>query len=747
MKKLLGIILLLIFSTTFVWSDDHKAYLGVRIQEVTKEIADVAKLDSPKGALVASVKTGSPADKAGIKPGDIILEVDGKIIDTMRTLPKIISEIKPGRTINIKIWLSGEIFEIFDENRLISKPITVGALPYKKVKEKKGWYEEIYAYGNQKEKGYYEKECFKHGELTVEYSGGGYWKYKGFGTECKPDVTKTTPGLPEDVQALSELKLEFSTIDNRSFVADAYDPVMNTNKQIKIHEGIIERADSTGTMIIVFKESLPEEKVNSIDLQLKAFVMTGEGKSPKSNYLNFEKIGKYFFAVMRDATNELSGKIKEYDAITKFDGTVLKDEYELYDFLNSKKAGDFINLTVVTIDDVNKTVNSRNEKIKIKKVTSKQYVALTKTTKDDFFTWPLVVDKIAGRTIGSNKQISDDFFLLTSANYVEMLDVDFHKLYKYYDEVSKTKNTNLPKKPNLKKYVNLLNEIKNTGVVKSSETKESENIIPASSGTGFFISKEGHIITNNHVINACNATKVNYQGKVVVAKILARDRINDLALLQADIKPKDIFNISTDDADLLEEIYVAGYPFGKTISASVKVTRGVVSALSGLGDNYSNIQIDAALQPGNSGGPIIDNKGNVVGIAVSKLDYEKVIEAFGTIPENTNFGIKSSVLQTFIKSNNLNLPQTKSRGVISTKQIGNKIKNATVYLGCWMTAAKIEEMKTKKTLFPNLEVMFKANPQWPSTVDFGCLNLCKDAVKGMTIGELNSFCMMRCSLK
>ena len=121
----------------------------------------------------------------------------------------------------------------------------------------------------------------------------------------------------------------------------------------------------------------------------------------------------------------------------------------------------------------------------------------------------------------------------------------------------------------------------------------------------------------------------------MAAEILARDRINDLALLHVDIKPKGILNISDKDANLLEEIYVAGYPFGKAISSSIKVTKGVVSSIVGLGDNYSNFQIDAALQPGNSGGPIINNKGDVVGVAVAKLDYLKVIEAFGTIPENT----------------------------------------------------------------------------------------------------------------
>ena len=671
MKKHLGIILLLIFSTTFAWSDDHKSFLGIRIQEVTKEIADAAQLDSPKGALIASVSAGSPADKAGIKPGDIILKVDGKSVDTMRILPKLISEIKPGRNVIFEIWKN--------EKKLIYANVTVGAIPYKT-----GYYEDKLpgedVYPRVIRKAYYEKDCFKHGETIIHYTKERYSIFKGFGTECR-------------------------------------------NDRIVIHEGVWEHYEN-GKLdrTLIFKESLPENKVNSIDIDIdtinKKFIEKAKKKNPKL------KIEEHDWIVKRDVVGELSGKIYKNYLIKKFDGTIIKDWNELYHFLNSKKTGDFINLTVLNPKE-NKIIK---EKIKINRVVNKEYVSLSKGDSDRIF--PFIIKKMAHQTSGRDKKIEEDIFLLTSIKYFEILKEDYDKLYKYYDEVSKTKSSNLPKKPNLKKYVNLINKIKNTDVAKSSETKESEDIIPASSGTGFFISKEGHIITNNHVIDSCHTNKVNYQGNVVAAKILARDRINDLALLRADIKPKDIFNISTDDADLLEEIYVAGYPFGKAVSSSVKVTRGVVSALSGLGDNYSNIQIDAALQPGNSGGPIINNKGNVVGIAVSKLDYEKVMEAFGTIPENTNFGIKSSVLQTFVKSNNLNLPQTKSRGVISTKQIGDKVKNATVYLGCWMTAAKIEEMQSKKTFFLGVGKGF----------DFPCYNSCKDR-------NDESFCRKQCTLE
>ena len=65
--------------------------------------------------------------------------------------------------------------------------------------------------------------------------------------------------------------------------------------------------------------------------------------------------------------------------------------------------------------------------------------------------------------------------------------------------------------------------------------------------------------------------------------------------------------------------------------------------MTGVGNNYTNIQIDAALQPGNSGGPIINEYGNVVAVAVAKLDLKFALEEFGTVPENTNFGIKEVV--------------------------------------------------------------------------------------------------------
>ena len=101
------------------FGETKRGWLGVRIQLVTEEIADVEQLEKPEGALVANVSEGSPAAKGGIKPGDIILEFDGKKVDTMRTLPKLVAQTKVGKRVEVKIWRN---------QQLISKKVLLGRL-------------------------------------------------------------------------------------------------------------------------------------------------------------------------------------------------------------------------------------------------------------------------------------------------------------------------------------------------------------------------------------------------------------------------------------------------------------------------------------------------------------------------------------------------------------------------------------------------------------------------------------------
>ena len=216
---------------------------------------------------------------------------------------------------------------------------------------------------------------------------------------------------------------------------------------------------------------------------------------------------------------------------------------------------------------------------------------------------------------------------------------------------------------------------------------DDNEVVAASSGTGFFVTNNGHMITNNHVIDTCKKVKTIYNGKEYEANILAVDKMNDLAIIKTNVRPDKIYSISKNDAGLLEEVIVAGYPLGKKISASIKATSGTITALAGIGDNYAEFQTDAALNSGNSGGPVINDKGNVVGVAVSKWQEEGV--------ESFNFGVKSSVLIIFANANGIKFEAPNYREM-KKKDLGELISKATVYIECWMTGKQIKELIAKK---------------------------------------------------
>jgi S1-C subfamily serine protease len=179
-----------------------------------------------------------------------------------------------------------------------------------------------------------------------------------------------------------------------------------------------------------------------------------------------------------------------------------------------------------------------------------------------------------------------------------------------------------------------------------------------SMGSGFVISGNGLIITNYHVIHGKEKIEVYFPSidKTFIANVALEDKNNDIALLAldnfhiSDYFTKDIpFIISnTKDMRLGQEIFTLGYPLGEMLGKSVKLSTGDISSLYGIKDDPRLIQISNPIQPGNSGGPLLNENGEIVGVVVSTLNARYFYENESIIPQNINFAIKGNYVENLI---------------------------------------------------------------------------------------------------
>ena len=192
------------------------------------------------------------------------------------------------------------------------------------------------------------------------------------------------------------------------------------------------------------------------------------------------------------------------------------------------------------------------------------------------------------------------------------------------------------------------------------------------SGTGFAL-KNGYIVTNYHVVeNARNITVQGIKGSFSTeykATVVATDKFNDLALIKiSDSRFSGFgtipYRIKTSTSEVGEEVFVLGYPLTSTMGDEIKLTTGVVSSKTGFQGDVSLYQISAPIQPGNSGGPLFDGNGNLIGIVNAKHKGA----------ENVGYAIKASYLNNLVESavsSNI-LPSMNS---VSGQPLTNKVKN------------------------------------------------------------------------
>jgi S1-C subfamily serine protease len=203
-----------------------------------------------------------------------------------------------------------------------------------------------------------------------------------------------------------------------------------------------------------------------------------------------------------------------------------------------------------------------------------------------------------------------------------------------------------------------------------------------SSGSGFFVSKAGHVVTNAHVVQDCSAISVRPDGAVgVPAQVLARDVINDLAVLKI-AGPAERTLPVRPSVRLGEGIAAFGFPHSDLLATAGNFTLGNVTALAGLKDDSRYLQISAPVQPGNSGGPLLDGAGNVVGVVSAKLDAIKMASERGDLPQNINFAVKASLAASFLDANQIAYDTGAPGEKLDPADLAERAKKASAFITC-----------------------------------------------------------------
>ena len=202
-------------------------------------------------------------------------------------------------------------------------------------------------------------------------------------------------------------------------------------------------------------------------------------------------------------------------------------------------------------------------------------------------------------------------------------------------------------------------------------------------GSGFYVTTTGHVLTNNHVVADCSEVKITEADHSTPAKVVATDPNLDLALVQLPHAVPTAVVFRENAPRLGESVVVMGFPLSGLLTSDAVVTTGIVSALAGMRDDQHKLQISAPVQPGNSGGPLLDPAGHLLGVVVSKLDGLRMASLTGAIPENVNFAIKGEEARSFLRAHGVGVVTAPSGKDLTTDVIAEQGLRYTVRLECW----------------------------------------------------------------
>ena len=172
-----------------------------------------------------------------------------------------------------------------------------------------------------------------------------------------------------------------------------------------------------------------------------------------------------------------------------------------------------------------------------------------------------------------------------------------------------------------------------------------------STGSGFFVTEDGYLVTNAHVVEGATKVRIKTPEGIRSASTVLVDQANDLCLLRVDGgRFRALPVVSSKTARLGATVVTVGFPNIGMQGMAPKASKGEIASLSGILDSPGQFQISVPIQPGNSGGALVDLSGNVIGVVSSKLRASTAFERTGAIPENVNYAVKSSLILNLLES-------------------------------------------------------------------------------------------------
>jgi uncharacterized protein len=202
-------------------------------------------------------------------------------------------------------------------------------------------------------------------------------------------------------------------------------------------------------------------------------------------------------------------------------------------------------------------------------------------------------------------------------------------------------------------------------------------------GTGFIVDKLGAVLTNHHVVNGCRSLRARQGGNESSLNVIKTDPELDLALLRLDVGVHSVANFGGyREIRLGEEIVVVGYPLSTELGNAVNVTTGVISSLSGINGDKRFFQFSAPVNPGNSGGPVVNALGAVVGVVTHRLDPIEMARQQGVLPQNVNFAVKPGNAVSFLLKAGVEIKDEANRDPLSTVEVSEIAQKFTIQIEC-----------------------------------------------------------------